>query len=186
MNNENIEFALNHISEEVKKTNGTNEYIVKALEALADNIQTYYEESKKDVTPKSNNIIDTRQIEYIINSKISEIFGFLKSQKKEVYINKSYFLYPEGKGKNALLFIAIKAISIVIAAVFLFLTVQYVSVKIEDNSENSKYRIVLQYLYAKSNSNSREYIETTIRNLANDSTKVVYLKSIDECPIKLK
>ncbi len=186
MNTENIEYALNHISEEVKKTNNQNEYVIKAIEELAGNMQQYFEELANSSPSKSNIAIDTKPLENMLNYKISEILGAVKTQTRETYYSKNYYLYPEGKGGKTFLYIAIKMLAILVASVFIFLSVKFIANKVEANSTNAKHRIVLQYIYCLSNAKAKEYIEGVYIGAANDSIRKGYIQTIKNNPVTLK
>lgn len=186
MNNENIEFALNQIIETSQKCINSDEYIIKAIESLAENLQDSLKTIQQINKPNTNVTFDTKQLEQTVSAKFSEVVGALKSHTKEVHYSKSYFLYPEGQGGKALLYFAIKYMSIVVASIIFLFAVRFVSLKIEDNSNIVKHSIALQYIFANTSSGSREFIERIMNDLSNDSIKDEYLKTINKYPLKLK
>jgi hypothetical protein len=193
MKPENIELALNQILEAISKSKNGNDYVFKSFDAINDRLyelvnmlKTMEIANDKARAQAQTQTIDTRHIEAILNSKLSEIYGALNSQIKEYHFSKSYQLYPEGDGKKSLIYSCFKVMSYALAALFLFLSVRYISLKIEDNSNNAKYRIALQYIYIKSDSENKEYMDNLLSNLDNDTLKNEYLNSINKSYIKLK
>jgi hypothetical protein len=118
--------------------------------------------------------------------KIAEIQGFLIAQPRKNYYSKSYFLYPEGEGKKALIYLGVKYLSILVTAIVLFFSIKFIVLSIERNSQNAKYRTAIQYIYVQGNANTREYIEKVVTDLQSDSIQVVYQEKINRCPAKLK
>jgi hypothetical protein len=77
-------------------------------------------------------------------------------------------------------------LAILVASVFIFLSVKFIANKVEANSTNAKHRIVLQYIYCLSNAKAKEYIEGVYIGAANDSIRKGYIQTIKNNPVTLK
>lgn len=187
MNSENIEFALNQIAEGVKKVNGQHEFTIKAIESLVEINQSLIKTVQQNQTKSSQiPILDTKELEYKLGLKIAELQGVVIGQPRVNHYSKSYFFYPEGETKKALIYTGLKYLSIFLSAIVLFLTIRFIVISIEDNSNNAKYRTAIQYIYSTGKSQTREYLEGIMNDIENDSIRAEFQEKIDKCPVKLK